>query len=818
MKIILKRLFIILLVSNSVLFSQWTKVDFLPWYGAIYDFNLEDSLNISAVFRRNYDDNGKSAIIRSSDGGRSWIYSQNIPLAWVSDAKVIDKDNIFVIKSATNTDSLLMTTDGGVSWRNISLPSRYSMLRSIQFLNADTAIAVGNYAGNSGGYGQLMKTTDGCMSWTELDSSVGIISGVKFINLDHGWVMGKELRETRDGGQTFTLIPKPEGFQTITSFDILHDTIIAIGGYRSVFVPPNTTRLFIQMAFSTDRGQTWRYHDYSQQNWEGSPEKMVFIDENTAIALLIKNQGIVMTTDQGVTWTKGNPPEMHYWYTDMKLFGRKLYAAGRGSSFLVSGNDITQPWDVRMDQFYEFPECAAFSKSGLCVIGANPGLLYFSTDRGNTWGKRSSPVDYPVGISIVTDSLIYLVDGNTVYRSLDKCNTIDPIAHIQSGRIRFIKVAPNGDIWLASGDSILVSSDQGAIWQTKLSVHNEFFDKIDVFEDGTCYAIGDKVFRSSNYGNSWLQLNMPFTYLRSVEFYDSKNGFILGFNGEFYRTYDGGLTLQPVIIPGIPDPFHIFCLDPFKFYLIKYKSLYSSYNSGLSWELNQFSPQLPKYPFAWMYMFDDFEGVGISFYDAGIWITNNRGNTPVELSGFSAVSLGNKVALQWTTETETNNMGFEIERKYKYGDWKKIAFSKGSGTSTRKIFYGYDDYEPKAPCILYYKQIDYNGEFEYSNEVEVLLGEVPENYSIQQNYPNPFNPSTKVTFSLPEENRVVIKVFNAMGEQVKEIDRGVLSHGYYEQDFEMGNESSGMYFCQVLCTNTISGRTKSLTVKMVLMK
>ncbi|MBK7267433.1 MAG: T9SS type A sorting domain-containing protein [Ignavibacteriales bacterium] len=116
------------------------------------------------------------------------------------------------------------------------------------------------------------------------------------------------------------------------------------------------------------------------------------------------------------------------------------------------------------------------------------------------------------------------------------------------------------------------------------------------------------------------------------------------------------------------------------------------------------------------------------------------------------------------------------------------------------------------------KQIDYNGEFEYSNEVEVIYGEIPENYAIQQNYPNPFNPSTKVTFSLPEENKVVIKVFNAMGEQVKEIDRGVLSHGYFEQDFEMSNESSGMYFCQVLCTNTISGRTKSLSVKMVLMK
>ncbi len=85
-------------------------------------------------------------------------------------------------------------------------------------------------------------------------------------------------------------------------------------------------------------------------------------------------------------------------------------------------------------------------------------------------------------------------------------------------------------------------------------------------------------------------------------------------------------------------------------------------------------------------------------------------------------------------------------------------------------------------------------------------------------YPNPLNPSTKVTFSLPEENKVVIRVFNPMGELVKEIDRGILPHGNFEQDIEMGNQSSGIYFCQVLCTNTVSGRTKSLTIKMALMK
>jgi hypothetical protein len=82
---------------------------------------------------------------------------------------------------------------------------------------------------------------------------------------------------------------------------------------------------------------------------------------------------------------------------------------------------------------------------------------------------------------------------------------------------------------------------------------------------------------------------------------------------------------------------------------------------------------------------------------------------------------------------------------------RKLVSQKDHGTSTQNLLHIMMIYEPKAPAILYYrlKQIDYNGEFEYSNEVEVLLGEIPENYSIQQNYPNPFNPSTKVTFSLP---------------------------------------------------------------------
>ncbi len=271
--------------------------------------------------------------------------------------------------------------------------------------------------------------------------------------------------------------------------------------------------------------------------------------------------------------------------------------------------------------------------------------------------------------------------------------------------------------------------------------------------------------------------------------------------------------------PGLTKASYIYCYDSLNYFLCGNKP-FSTYDGGLSWKENETVGPSGRFLY-WVHMFDHFDGVALNSDGLfGLWMTHNRGNTPVELSGFSAVSLGNKVALQWTTETETNNMGFEIERRFKHGDWKTIGFSKGSGTSTKRIFYGFDDHEPKAPAILYYrlKQIDYDGRSTYSNEIEVILGEVPENYSIAQNYPNPFNPSTKVSFTLPEENEIVIRVFNAMGELVKEFNRGILPHGYFDQEIDMADAPSGVYVCQVFCTNTVTARTKSLTTKMVLLK
>ncbi|MBK6913953.1 MAG: T9SS type A sorting domain-containing protein [Ignavibacteriales bacterium] len=183
---------------------------------------------------------------------------------------------------------------------------------------------------------------------------------------------------------------------------------------------------------------------------------------------------------------------------------------------------------------------------------------------------------------------------------------------------------------------------------------------------------------------------------------------------------------------------------------------------------------------------------------------------PVELTSFSAKVINNSVSLDWSTATEVNNSGFDIERKSANSDWGKIGFVAGSGTTTEERSYSYRDNSLQSGSYTYrLKQIDYNGQFEYSNEVEVVINQ-PMEYSLDQNYPNPFNPSTTIRFSLPEASIVKIKVFNALGEEVASLADKLYEPGSHEIIFNAVDLTSGIYFVRMEAGAFIS--TKKITL------
>ena len=168
---------------------------------------------------------------------------------------------------------------------------------------------------------------------------------------------------------------------------------------------------------------------------------------------------------------------------------------------------------------------------------------------------------------------------------------------------------------------------------------------------------------------------------------------------------------------------------------------------------------------------------------------------PVELVSFNASVKNNLVTVNWTTATETNNSGFEIERKSDSKSWEKVGFVNGKGSTTEKQSYQFIDVldNVKGDRVTYrLKQIDYDGKTSFSKSVEVLFA--PTNFSLEQNYPNPFNPTTTISFGLPTKSNVSIKVFNSLGQMVDQLINGEYEAGYHSILFNASNLSSGIYY------------------------
>lgn len=185
---------------------------------------------------------------------------------------------------------------------------------------------------------------------------------------------------------------------------------------------------------------------------------------------------------------------------------------------------------------------------------------------------------------------------------------------------------------------------------------------------------------------------------------------------------------------------------------------------------------------------------------------------PVEFTSFIASSIGNNVTLQWETATETNNSGFEVQRKFTDSNYEVLGFVAGSGTTTEPRTYFFTDSKiPNGHYTYRLKQTDYNGTFSYSDEIVVEVNALAD-FALEQNFPNPFNPSTIINFSIAEASIVKIAVYNLLGQKVADILNEFQEAGLHSVTFNASELPSGTYFY------TIETPTFKQTKKMLLAK
>ncbi len=193
-------------------------------------------------------------------------------------------------------------------------------------------------------------------------------------------------------------------------------------------------------------------------------------------------------------------------------------------------------------------------------------------------------------------------------------------------------------------------------------------------------------------------------------------------------------------------------------------------------------------------------------------IANIDYTVPVELVSFTANTISDEVELNWRTATETNNQGFEIQRLRKDGEFEQVGYVAGFGTTTEPKSYSFIDTKLDAGSYTYrLKQIDFDGSYEYSNEINVEV-ELPLEYILEQNYPNPFNPSTTINYSIPEDGFVKLAVYNLLGEEVATLVNSFQKADRYNISFNASDLSSGVYVYKIESTNFSASR------KLVLMK
>ena len=221
--------------------------------------------------------------------------------------------------------------------------------------------------------------------------------------------------------------------------------------------------------------------------------------------------------------------------------------------------------------------------------------------------------------------------------------------------------------------------------------------------------------------------------------------------------------------------------------------------------------------------------------DMGAYEQNEDASLAVELSSFTASVSTNGVTLHWRTESEMNNLGFNVYRsEQRNGEYVKVnsARIKGAGTDATPHNYQFVDETVEDGKTYYYylQDVDFNGNTHKSDLIKVTVSHQtqplkksqPPFFALFQNYPNPFNPETWIPYQLAYDSTVTISIYNAKGQIIHTISLGTKQAGVYVKKDKAaywdGKDSLGQSVASGVYYYTLQAGEFRATQKMFIMK
>ena len=524
------------------------------------------------------------------------------------------------------------------------------------------------------------------------------------------------------------------------------------------------------------------------------------VDENTPSTMYAYglDQGVWKTTNSGASWTQINGGLTNIQVQAMALCKNSssiLYAGtapgandgvykstNGGTSWTRIVNGITEPvGTLGIQALLVHPTNPSIAYCAIFNALANPtNGLYKTTDGGANW--------FPIinGVGTIKSFLALAMspaDPNIIYAG----TSFDP--GTSTGPSAIYKTTDAGANWVLSSTGLPTDPTEiNPVRTLNVSAANPNVVIAGLFVN-TATLLGG-FYKSTDAGANWVQKNngLPVIQAKLIRSATIRPGF----DNQYYLglDYSGGTDI----------------------------GVWATTDGGDNWFDFNGGTMLNTYTIRAL-VFNPtgnhtlFAGRGSATANLGGVYEYTFSFVPVELVSFSAEVFGGNVNLSWITATELNNQGFQIERRNAESvEWTEIGFVNGNGSSTEIRYYSYTDNSvPVGKYFYRLKQMDFSGSYEYSYETEVTILQV-DDFVLNQNYPNPFNPSTRISFTLPNNSFVTLKVFDVLGNEVETLINGDISAGSYEIEFIGKNLTSGVYFYNLTAGNF------SKTMKMILSK
>lgn len=654
-------------------------------------------------------------------------------------------------------------------------------------------ISVAYVAGGSGSAPIVFKTSNGGTSWQSVfltNNNQNILTGWSGYQGDRDWSYGEY-------ALGFTVCATDPSKVMITDLGFVHVTSDGGASWKQAYVQPADQNA---MNAPTPKGKA--YHGIGLENT--SAWHLLWCDNLNMIACYTDIRGAI-SSDGGITWSfnyTGHTLNTMYHALKHPTTGI-VYAATSSIHDLYESTYLT---DARIDNgtgqvlfstnkgktwqlMHNFGHPVIWlaldpnnpNRMYASVVHSSAGGIYVSNDIQNggssVWTKLTNPPrteGHPLNIFVLNDGMLL-------------CSYSGRRANNAFTQSSGVFVSTNGGTsWIDRSNSSMLYWTKDVYVDPTISSQNTWYACVYGGWGGAPNNLGG-LYRTTDRGISWSQISWEYR-VGSVAVSPTLPARL------YFTTETEGLWFTPnknVAVPAFQQVSYYPFRHPKRIYFDPYSSFrvwVTSFGNGIS------------YSFEW--------------------------DPPVELESFNATLKDDGVHLNWITATETNNHGFEIERRAitnnQKGSWVRIGFVAGSGTTTNPQAYSFideiglqSDVRNLKSLHFRLKQIDTDGSFEYSPTVEVALVPSGKDAILFDVYPNPVTATSSpiISFWLNDDRHARLEVSDAMGRNIATLYDGEATSGLHEVRFAPMENSAGLYFCKLVVDGTLIDVKKIFTVR-----